>query len=95
MPVLVEQFVVVGDQDEAQKAANLWRFLPKAFKRYYNNPDPAAIERQAGAEVPICKVTADWAIGTDPEIHIAAIKKLFDSGATIVNIHSRPARPTR
>jgi hypothetical protein len=59
MPVLVEQFVVVGEQDEAQKAAELWRFLPKAFKKYYNNPDPAAIGRQAGAEAPIDKLTAD------------------------------------
>ena len=26
--------------------------------------------------------------GTDPAIHIAVINKLFESGATIVNIHS-------
>lgn len=30
----------------------------------------------------------EWPIGTDPAIHIEAINKLFDSGATIVNIHS-------
>src|SRR5438874_2198893 len=29
MPVLVEQFVVVGDEQEAKKWAELWRFLPK------------------------------------------------------------------
>jgi TAT-translocated FGD2 family F420-dependent dehydrogenase len=88
MPVLIEQFVVVGDKDDAAKAAALWRFLPKAFKTYYNMPDPAAIEQRAGAELPLEKVFADWPIGTDPAIHIAALQKLFDSGATIVNVHS-------
>ena len=88
MPVLVEQFVVVGDQHQAERAAELWRFLPKAFKKYYNDPDPIAIERQADAEIPLQQIIADWPVGTDPEIHVAAIKKLFDSGATIVNIHS-------
>ena len=34
---------------------------------------------------------ADWSVGTDPAIHIAAIQKLFDSGATIVNVHSGQA----
>ena len=47
MPVLVEQFVVVGDKDEAQRAAEFWRFLPKAFKKYYNVADPAEIQQQA------------------------------------------------
>jgi hypothetical protein len=32
MPVLVEAFVVVGDQSEAQAAAKLWNFILKAFK---------------------------------------------------------------
>ena len=50
MPVLVEQFVVVGDREDAAEAAELWRFLPKAFKQYYNIPDPAEIERQANAD---------------------------------------------
>lgn len=88
MPVLVEQFVVVGDQAEAQRAADLWRFLPKAFKKYYNNPDPAAIERQADAEIPLQQIIADWPVGDDPKIHVAALRKLFDSGVTIVNVHS-------
>src|SRR5207248_6619166 len=30
MPVLVEQFVVVGDKQEAARAAEKWRFIPKA-----------------------------------------------------------------
>ena len=88
MPVLIEQFVVVGDKNDAARAAALWRFLPKAFKTYFNMPDPAAIEQRAGGEQPLEKVFGDWAVGMDPEIHIAALQKLFDSGATIVNVHS-------
>jgi TAT-translocated FGD2 family F420-dependent dehydrogenase len=88
MPVLVEQFVVVGDEGEAKRAAELWRFIPRAFKKYYNTTDPAEIEQQANADLPLDKVYADWPVGTDPKTHTAAIQKLFDSGVTIVNIHS-------
>lgn len=47
MPVLVEQYVVVGDQNDAKQVAELWRFGPKAsrhitifqiLKRYSNGP---------------------------------------------------------
>ncbi len=88
MPVLVEQFVVVGDQNDARQAAELWRFIPKAFKAYYNIPSPVAIEQQADQQLPLDQVFADWAIGTNPSVHIDKINELFDSGATIVNIHS-------
>lgn len=88
LPVLVEQFVVVGDEREAEKSAALWRFLPKAFKKYHNNPDPAAIQRAAEADLPLKRVYGEWSLGTDPKVHAEAIEKLFDSGATIVNIHS-------
>jgi F420-dependent hydroxymycolic acid dehydrogenase len=88
MPVLVEQFVVVGDKEDAQKPASLWRFLPKAFKSYYEVSDPAAIERRANADLPIEKVIADWTVSPNPADHVEAINRLFDSGATIVNIHS-------
>jgi F420-dependent hydroxymycolic acid dehydrogenase len=88
MPVLVETFVVVGEQAEAQTAAKLWNFIPKAFKGYHNIPDPAQIERRAEAELPLPKVYGEWTVSTDPNAHVQAIKKLFDSGATIVNVHS-------
>jgi len=32
-----------------------------------------------------------WAVGSDPAVHIAKMKELFDSGATIVNVHSGEA----
>lgn len=88
MPVLVEQFVVVGDEDDARRPASLWRFLPKAFKGYYEITDPAEIQRRAEADLPIEKLIADWTVSPRPEQHVAAIDELFESGATIVNIHS-------
>jgi TAT-translocated FGD2 family F420-dependent dehydrogenase len=88
MPVLVEQFVVVGDRDDAEVAARLWNFIPKAFKGYHNIPNPSEIEKRAKAELPLDKVYGDWPVSNDPAVHIEAIQKLFASGATIVNIHS-------
>ncbi len=91
MPVLVEQYVVVGDRDEAQHAAELWRFGPKAFKGYYNIPDPARIQQRAEAEVPLEQVMQDWSTGIDPRVHVAKLRELFDSGVSIVNVHSGQA----
>ncbi len=88
MPVLVEAFVVVGDQSEAQAAAKLWNFIPKAFKGYQNILDPAQIEHRAQTELPLPKVFGDWTVSSNPDAHVQTIKKLFDSGVTIVNIHS-------
>ena len=91
MPVLVESFVVVGDQSEAQAPAKLWNFIPKAFKGYENISDPAQIERRAREELPLPKVYGDWTVSTDPKAHVEAITKLFDSGVSIVNVHSGQA----
>jgi alkanesulfonate monooxygenase SsuD/methylene tetrahydromethanopterin reductase-like flavin-dependent oxidoreductase (luciferase family) len=88
MPVLIETFVVVGAQREVEQAAQLWRFIPKAFKGYHAIPDPAEIQRRAEAEIPLEKVHADWPKGTDPAVHIKAVEELFAQGATIVNIHA-------
>jgi TAT-translocated FGD2 family F420-dependent dehydrogenase len=88
MPVLVETFVVVGNQRDIDEAAQLWHFLPKAFKGYHAIPDPAQIRRRAEAEIPLQKVYAEWATGTDPAPHVKAIEELFASGATIVNVHA-------
>lgn len=88
MPVLVVQFVVVGNKSEARDTASLWRFIPKAFKGYHDIRDQAEIRRRAEAELPLDEVIAEWSVGTDPKLHIDAIEKRFQSGATIVNIHS-------
>jgi F420-dependent hydroxymycolic acid dehydrogenase len=95
MPVLVEQYVVVGGKAEANQAAELWRFGPKAFKGYYNVPDPGQIQQSAETEIPTEKVLEGWAVGTDADVHIAKIKELQESGATIVNIHSGQADQKR
>ena len=87
MPVLVEQYVVVGGEKDARQAAELWRFGPKAFTEYYNVRDPQTIEQRADAELPLDKVYADWPVSTDPQAHLKTINELFDSGASIVNIH--------
>ncbi len=88
MPVLVEQFVVVGDENDAKTSAELWRFLPKAFRSYFNIRDPQAIQDRADAELPLEKVYGQWPISTDPDVHAKALIDLFNSGATIVNVHS-------
>ena len=86
--MLVEQYVVVGDQKDAEQAAELWRFGPKAFKTYYNIRDPKMIQQRAEAEIPLEQVYADWPVSTDPAAHIKTITELFDSGVTIANIHT-------
>jgi TAT-translocated FGD2 family F420-dependent dehydrogenase len=88
MQVMVEQFVATVDPADARDGAELWRFLPKAFKGYENIPDPAKIQQEADSQIPLEKVMSDWAIGPDPEIHIKKINELLASGVTKVNIHS-------
>jgi hypothetical protein len=34
------------------------------------------------------KVFGDWTVSANPDAHVQTIKMLFDSGVTIVNIHS-------
>jgi F420-dependent hydroxymycolic acid dehydrogenase len=95
MPVLIEQYAVVGGQEDLQRAAELWRFGPKAFTDYYNIRDPQQIQQRADAEVPLEKVSSEWPVGTDPGPHIKKVNELFESGATIVNIHSGQADQKR
>ena len=88
MPVFIEQYVVVGGKKEAEEAAQLWRFGPKAWKPYFNIRDPKIIEERANAEIPLEKVMEGWPVGTDPEVHVKVLSDLFSSGATGVHIHS-------
>jgi TAT-translocated FGD2 family F420-dependent dehydrogenase len=95
MPVLVEQFVVVGDTADAQNPAALWRFLPRAFKTYYNIESPLEIQRQALSQISFDQLVKDFTISTDPKAHIAKMQELFDSGVSIVNVHSGQADQKR
>jgi len=93
--VLVEIFVVVGDQKDAKASAELWRFLPKAFKTYFNIRDPQAIQDRANAEIQIERLISNWPVSTDPEVHSRKVLELFESRATIVNVHSGQADQRR
>ena len=95
MPVLIEQYAVVGDQAAAQKPAELWRFGPKAWKNLYDVPSPVEIQQKAEAGTPMPEVLKSWVVSTDPEAHIRKIKELFDGGATIVNVHCPQAEQAK
>lgn len=88
MPILAEHFVVVGGEREAEPAAKLWRFIPKAWTDYVDNPDPRDIQRRAEADVPLKEVTKNWVVSDDPDEHAAAIQKLLDGGVTHVFVHA-------
>ncbi len=88
MPVLIEQYVVVGDQQAARQAAEFWRFGPTAWKSLFNVPSPVEIQRKADDETSLDEVMKGWAIGTNPAVHIKKMRELFDSGVSIVNVHS-------
>jgi F420-dependent hydroxymycolic acid dehydrogenase len=34
------------------------------------------------------EVLKSWAVGSDPTVHIKKMHELFDSGVSIVNVHS-------
>ena len=53
------------------------------------------IQQKADAGTPMEEVTKSWAIGTDPAIHIRKMRELFDSGVSIVNVHSGQADQAR
>jgi hypothetical protein len=54
----------------------------------YDVSSPVTIQQQAEQQTPIEEVTKSWAVGTEPAVHINAVRDLFDSGVSIVNIHS-------
>ena len=83
------------EEKQTEAAAELWRFLPKAFKTYYNIRDPKEIQKRAEADLSLEKIYGDWVVGPDPEIHVNKINELFQGGATIVNIRSGEADQKR
>jgi TAT-translocated FGD2 family F420-dependent dehydrogenase len=88
LSIVAEIFVHVGERAEAAKLAELWRFLPKAWEKYVEDPDPTHIRRQAEKEVPIDDVLAKWKIGSDPRLHIDALQELVDGGVSTIFVHS-------
>jgi len=91
MPVMIEQFVAVGDEASARKAAELWRFTVRAWNPLFDIQSPVDIQQKAAELTPIDEVLQGWAVGEDPAVHVSKMKELFDSGATMVNVHSGEA----
>jgi F420-dependent hydroxymycolic acid dehydrogenase len=73
----------------------LWRFGPKAFKTYYNVRDPEEIQKEANTQIPLDQVYSEWPVSSDLNVHLKKVQELFESGATIVNIHSGQADQER
>jgi TAT-translocated FGD2 family F420-dependent dehydrogenase len=91
MPILVEQYVIVGDQEEGKRWAPLWRFHPKGFsKEMLYDPDPRSIQRKA-QEIPLEETLQGWTVSPDPAAHIQAMQKLLESGVTAITVHSPQA----
>jgi F420-dependent hydroxymycolic acid dehydrogenase len=88
LSIHAETFVFVGKRNSIQHAAQMWRFIPKAWDEYVDNPDPRDILRNAEADVSLEEVTKDWVVGDDADTHIEAIEKLIESGVTHIYIHS-------
>lgn len=88
MPILAEHMVVVGDEREAAKGAQLWRFMPKSWQLYVGDPDPLKIQQRAEQDIPLEQVYADWPVSDDSDVHIEALRKLIDGGVSHIFVHS-------
>ncbi len=88
VPIIVEQWVVVGGKAEAREAASSWRMIPKAFAKYFYDPDPRDIQRRAEREVPLDSVYATWPVSEDPEVHVTVLRRLLDQGVSQIFVHS-------
>lgn len=88
LSILAQVDVVVGNRQEAEHGAQLWRFMPKAWSLYVGDPDPRSIQRRAQQNVPLEQVYAHWPVSEDPDPHVQALQKLIDSGVTHIFIHS-------
>lgn len=91
MPIIVEQWVCVGDQTEAETGAELWRYQPKAWTEFVDDPDPVDIMQRARREVAIEEALSTFTVSEDPAVHAQALQKLFDGGVTTALIHSAQA----
>lgn len=84
-----EMFAVVGDDDEATRAAILWRFTAGAV----DQPNPVEIQRAADVN-PVGKVLGNWTVGTDAGSHIGAVQRVLDAGA-VPFLHFPQSDPVR
>jgi hypothetical protein len=82
---------LIPGEDEAQRNAELWRFQPRAWTPYVFDPDPEQVRKRARADVALSEVYKAWPVSTDPEVHLAALRKLEEGGVAQVFIHSARA----
>lgn len=88
MPIIVEHWVCVGTQEQANEGAELWRYQPKAWTEFVFDHDPVSIMNRAKQDVPLAEAVANFTVSTDPGEHAQAIQKLIDGGVTTVLVHS-------
>lgn len=92
LTISIEHYAVYGDRAEAERWANLWRF--RGNPKLVLDPDPINIEREAN-KVPLDQVISTWTVSEDPHVHIDAIRKLLEGGASHVSVHSPQADQRR
>ena len=80
--------MVVGGVSEAEEAARFWRFVPIGFKELLDEPDPREIQRVAEQRLLLEDVYRNWVVSADARVHVEALQKQFEAGATDVFIHS-------
>jgi len=87
MPRLAEPFVFVGGREEAQEVARLWLYhtIPDKVLDMY---DPRQIQRYSEEHSTTEREMEQWVISADPQVHLDALKRLVDAGATHVFVHS-------
>ena len=90
LPLLVELYAVVGDENEALEAARLWQFGP-VMNELIAISDPRVIQRRAEAMSSRKRTMRHWVVSLDPAAHVERINRLFDAGTTQVYIHSPQA----
>jgi hypothetical protein len=66
----------------------MWRFQPKAWDVYVNDPNPRSIVERARRDVPIEQLTKKMVIGIDARPHVEKLVELFRAGVTQVYVHS-------
>jgi F420-dependent hydroxymycolic acid dehydrogenase len=96
MPRIAAHFVVVGGEEEAAYAANVWRFAVNPWDPdLLYEPDPREIRRKAEEKYSLEDVYEGWSVGDDPEEHARRMQDLLDAGATRIFILSGQQDQTR
>ena len=90
LPVLVEFYAVVGDEEEALEAARLWLFGP-VMHDVIGLSDPRVIQRRAEEISSPERTRRPWVVSRDAHVHVEGIERVFAAGATQVYVHSPQA----